>query len=199
VADDAALRDIEAAFKFAERSSDDVALVQLRMTLGITLVHHASADLQRGFDMLAQVRATCIEKRFGLNVVPILDVYLARQRVANGDLDGAVTQLRTLTENLFQTRHIGMCDLATATLVEALLARGSHPDIGEAQAAIERLEGLPVNHPWAVRDITVLRLRTLLAATRGDEAAYRQLRERYRAMGRSFDFEGHIQMAEAMQ
>ena len=48
-------------------------------------------------------------------------------------------------------------------------ARGSQPDIGEAQAAIERLEGLPVNFRWAVRDITVLRLRTLLAETRGDE------------------------------
>ena len=198
LADDAALRDIETAFKFAERSSDDVALVQLRMTLGITLVHHASADLQRGFDMLAQVRATCIEKHFGLNVVPILDLYLARQRVAIGDLDGAVTQLRALTENLFKTRHIGICDLATATLVEALLARGSQPDMGEAQAAIERLEGLPVNFPWAVRDITVLRLRTFLAEMRGDEATYRQLRERYRAMATSLGFEGHMKWAEAM-
>ena len=168
------------------------------MTLGITLVHRASADLQRGFDMLAQVRATCLEKRFGLNVVPILDLYLARQWIANGDLDGAVTQLRALTENLFKTRHIGICDLATATLVETLLARGSQPDIGEAQAAIERLEGLPVNFRWAVRGITVLRLRTLLAETRGDEATYRQLRERYRAMGRSFGFEGHMKWAEAM-
>jgi adenylate cyclase len=44
----------------------------------------------------------------------------------------------------------------------------------------------------------VLRLRTLLAETRGDEATYRQLRERYRAMGRSFGFEGHIYMAEAI-
>jgi adenylate cyclase len=127
-----------------------------------------------------------------------LDLYLARQRVAIGDLDGAVTQLRALTENLFKTRYIGICDLATATLVEALLARGSQPDMGEAQAAIERLEGLPVNFPWAVRDITVLRLRTVLAEMRGDEATYRQLRERYRAMATSLGFEGHMKWAEAM-
>jgi adenylate cyclase len=55
-----------------------------------------------------------------------------------------------------------------------------------------------VNFPWAVRDITVLRLRTLLAEMRGDEATYRQLRERYRAMATSLGFEGHMKWAEAM-
>jgi adenylate cyclase len=44
----------------------------------------------------------------------------------------------------------------------------------------------------------VLRLRTLLAETRGDEATYRQLRERYRPMAKSLGFEGHMQWAEAM-
>ena len=109
-----------------------------------------------------------------------------------------MTQLRALTENLFKTRHIGVCDLATATLVEALLARGSQPDMGEAQAAIETLEGLPVNFPWAVRDITVLRLRALLVRAHGDAAAYAHFRDRYRDMARTLGFEGHMKWAEAM-
>ena len=51
---------------------------------------------------------------------------------------------------------------------------------------------------WAVRDITLLRLRALVARARGDEAAYRDLAKRYRASAKSLGFEGHIAMAEAM-
>jgi hypothetical protein len=47
-------------------------------------------------------------------------------------------------------------------------------------------------------EITLLRLRALLAHARGDDAAYRDLANRYRAMAESLGFEGHIAMAEAM-
>jgi hypothetical protein len=49
-----------------------------------------------------------------------------------------------------------------------------------------------------VRDIAVLRLRALVAKARGDEAAYRDYRDRYRAMAHDFGFEGHMAWAEAM-
>jgi hypothetical protein len=49
-----------------------------------------------------------------------------------------------------------------------------------------------------LRDVTLLRLRALLARARGDEAAYRDLAGRYRAMAESLGFEGHIAMAAAM-
>jgi hypothetical protein len=51
---------------------------------------------------------------------------------------------------------------------------------------------------WAIREITLLRLRALLAGARGDEDAYRDLVGRYRAMAESLGFEGHIAWAEAM-
>jgi hypothetical protein len=44
----------------------------------------------------------------------------------------------------------------------------------------------------------LLRLRALLARARGDEAGYRDYRDRYRAMAKSLGFEGHIALAEAM-
>jgi hypothetical protein len=44
----------------------------------------------------------------------------------------------------------------------------------------------------------LLRLRALLAWARGDEEAYRDFRDRYRAMARTLGFEGHIAWAEAM-
>ena len=50
----------------------------------------------------------------------------------------------------------------------------------------------------AMRDITLLRLRALLARARGDDVAYRDLVSRYRAMAESLGFEGHIAWAEAM-
>jgi hypothetical protein len=49
-----------------------------------------------------------------------------------------------------------------------------------------------------MREITLLRLRALLTRARGDEPAYRDLVNRYRAMAESLGFEGHIAWAEAM-
>ena len=49
-----------------------------------------------------------------------------------------------------------------------------------------------------MRDITLLRLRALLAKAHGDEAAHRDYRDRYRAMATSLGFEGHIDWAKAM-
>ena len=47
-------------------------------------------------------------------------------------------------------------------------------------------------------EITLLRLRALLARAHGDETAYRDYRDRYRTMATSLGFEGHMQWAEAM-
>ena len=58
-------------------------------------------------------------------------------------------------------------------------------------------ETLPASR-WALRDIYVLRLRALLADARGDETAYRDLRDRYRAMANELGFEGHIKWAAEM-
>jgi hypothetical protein len=46
-------------------------------------------------------------------------------------------------------------------------------------------------------DIWLLRLRSLLAKAHGDDAAYRDCRDRYRAMPASLGFDGHITWAEA--
>ena len=75
--------------------------------------------------------------------------------------------------------------------------RGADADVAEAEAAIDRLA--PRRRRRAViRDIWLLRLRALLARARGDDAAYRDYRDRYRAMAKSLGFEGHMKWAEAM-
>ena len=86
----------------------------------------------------------------------------------------------------------------TGVLVQTLLDRGTDADVAEAQAAIERLAAAPADEGLVIRDIWLLRLRALLARTRGDDAVYRDLVSRYRAMAESLGFEGHIAWAEAM-
>ena len=49
-----------------------------------------------------------------------------------------------------------------------------------------------------MRDIWLLRLHALLAQALGDESAYRDYRDRYRAMATELGFEGHMKWAEAM-
>ena len=83
-------------------------------------------------------------------------------------------------------------------MVESLLGRGTDTDIHEAQGAIDRLAAVPTDPGFVLHEITLLRLRALLARARGDENAYRDYRDRYRAMAKSLGFEGHMKWAEAM-
>ena len=62
----------------------------------------------------------------------------------------------------------------------------------EAAAAIERLAAVPTDPGFVLNEIWLLRLRALLARTHGDEAAYRDYRDRYRAMATSRGFGGHM-------
>jgi hypothetical protein len=70
--------------------------------------------------------------------------------------------------------------------------------VTEAEAAIERLAAAPADEGLALRDIWLLRLRTLLAQAYGDAATYADFRDRYRAMAKTLGFEGHMAWAEAM-
>jgi class 3 adenylate cyclase len=199
LADDAALTDIDEALQVAERSSDDSALVMVRLALGYALIHHDAADRQRGFEVLAQLRETCIKERFLLSAIPICDVYAAREKAELGDLDRAVQQLRTVADDVFNAEDFANYDLAVAALVETLLARGGDGDLAEAEAALNRLANVSVDFSWVVRDIEVLRLRTLVARAHDDAAAYANFRDRYRDTAKTLGYEGHIAWAEAMR
>ena len=83
-------------------------------------------------------------------------------------------------------------------LVETLLDRGADSDVTEAEAVIERLAAASADEGLVMCDIWLLRLRALLARAHGDEARYREYRDRYRAMATELGFEGHIEWAEAM-
>jgi adenylate cyclase len=197
-ADDVALREITEAFRLAERSSEDLPLVLLRMSLGIALVHRQfPEDRARGVAMLTELRDTCVKERYALNIVSGLELFIARE-VANEDIDRAIRQARVATDELFTSGNIANCDAGTGIFVELLLGRGTPDDLAEAEAAVDRLSRVQVGHVWATRDVTLLRLGALLANASGDEPVYRDFRDRYRAMANDLGFEGHMALAAAM-
>jgi len=196
--DATALRDTTDALASAEQSGDDIALVLAQVSLATTLAHRDGSERERGWELLAQVRDTALRERFTLTVVPFVDIHLAQQKARSGDLDGAIELARAVLEDLFDSGGAIWSVLATSVLVEALLQRGAGGDLEDAQAEVERLAAVPTDPGFVLHEIWLLRLRALLARTHGDDRAYRDYRDRYRAMATSLGFEGHMKWAEGM-
>ena len=171
-----------------------------RLTLGVALVHRpTAAERDRGQQILAEVGEVFLRRGHHLADLPIVNVYLARERARRGDRDDAIPLMRAAVDHLFREGRLLLWGIpATGVLVETLLDRGTDGDVAEAEAAIERLAAAPADEGLVMRDIWLLRLRALLARAHGDAAAYADLRDRYRDMATSLGFEGHIAWAEAM-
>ena len=198
--DGSAVREIEEALRIAERSGDDLALTFTRLTLGVALVHRrTAAERDRGHKLLAELSDTFVRRGHNLGELPIVNVYVARERARRGDRDEAIPLMRAAVDHVFREGRLLMWSVAAAgVLVETLLDRGDESDVAEAEAAIERLAAAPADEGLVIREIWLLQLRALLARAHGDEAAYRDFRDRYRDMAKTLGFEGHIAWAEAM-
>jgi len=198
--DDSVLHEIEDALRIAERSADDLALDFTRWTLGVALVHRqTAAERDPGEKLLAEVGAEYLRRRQNLCDLPIVNVYLAREIARRGDRDEALPLLRAAADHLFRDGKLLAWGLpATGVLVETLLDRASESDVAEADAAITRLAAAPPDEELVIREVWLLRLHALLAHAKGDDTAYRDFRDRYRAMAKSLGYEGHIAWAEAM-
>jgi hypothetical protein len=162
------------------------------------LLHRTSpAERERGLAVLGQFRDMCQHGRF-YSAVPSLDLYTARERARRGDRDAALPELREAVDSLFLSGQLDFYIVAIGVLVETLLDRSADGNVTEADAAIERLAAAPADDGLVIREVWLFRLRALLAQARGDEATYRDYRDRYRAMATSLGFEGHMKWAEAM-
>ncbi len=198
--DDSAVCEIEDALRIAERSSDDLALAWARLALGVALVHRpTAAERDRGQTLLAELGDVFLRRGYLLCDLPLVEVCLAHEGARRGDRDDAIPLMRTAADDLFREGQLLMWSVpATGVLVETLLDRGADGDVAEAEAAVERLAVAPADEGLVMRDIWLLRLRALLARAHGDEARYREYRDRYRDMAKTLGFEGHIAWAEAM-
>jgi class 3 adenylate cyclase len=196
-ADDSAVRASEEAVQTARTAGNDHAVGLSEFALGVALLYRdAAADRQRGLELMVPAQDMWRERAPFL--VPVAELLAARERAGRGDRDAGIPVMRQAVDELHQAGRLSFSVLGIGVLVETLLERGAEGDLAEAQKAIDRLANLPATEGWAVREITLLRLRALLARARGDDVAYRDLAERYRAMAESLGFEGHIAWAKAM-
>ena len=198
--DDRALQEIEDALGIAERSSDDTVVGYIRAALALGLMHcQKAAERDRGRKLGAEVGEVLRNQGRNLCDLPIIEVYLARERARAGDRDDAIALMRSTVDHLFRTGRLLMWGLAaTGVLVQTLLDRAGDGDAAEAQAAVERLAAAPADEGLVMREIWLLRLHALLARARGDDSVYREFRDRHRDMAKTLGFEGHIAWAEAM-
>ena len=196
--DAAALDETAELLEIAERSGDDFTLACARFVRGLTLVASDDPQNTEGLAMLAAAREAAVHERFTLPAAWLVDLRLAEEKARTGDFDGAIELSRAVIEEGFASGGTLYVGGATIVLVEALLRRGTDTDLQDAQTAIDQLAAVPTEPGYVMNDIWLLRLRALLAQARGDEARYREYRDRYRDMAKTLEFEGHIAWAEAM-
>jgi len=196
-ADDSSLHTIEEAVQTTQKASSDHALMFAEYALGAVLLYRdTAADRHRGLELMVQAREW--QREQAPSLVPVTELLVAPERARRGDRDNAIAVMRQAVDEMHQAGRLGFGVWGTSLLVETLLDRGAEGDLAEAQQEFDRLANLRADHDSAMLEITLLRLRVLLARARGDDVAYRELVSRYRAMAESLGFEAHIALAEAM-
>ncbi|MDT5398829.1 MAG: hypothetical protein QOK33_2060 [Mycobacterium sp.] len=197
-ADDSAVRAGEDALHTAQTASSDRAMGLAAYTLAVGLLNRdAAADRHRGLELMMQARDIWLRKR-ALFLIPVTDLWAARETARRGDRDAAIGVMRQAVDELRQADNLFYGIWGTGVLVETMLERGAESDLAEAQQEFDRLANLRADHDSAMLEITLLRLRAQLARARGNDVAYRDLAIRYHAMAESLGFEGHIDSALAM-
>ena len=106
--DDSILRASEEAVQTAQRASSDRALGLAAYTLAVGLLNRdAAADRHRGLELMMQTRDIWLRKR-GLFLIPVTDVWAARETARRGDRDAAIPVLRQAVDELRQAETSSM-------------------------------------------------------------------------------------------
>ena len=193
------LRETADLLEAAERSGHDLTVACAKYVRGLALASSDDFQGAEGHQLLIAAREAAVQERFTMVVAAGVDTIFAMEKTRSGDLDSAVELARSALERGYASG--GTADLGRGTdiLVEALLKRGTDPDLQEAQLAIDRLAAVPTEAGFIVNEIWMLRSRALLAHAHGDTAAYRDYRDRYRSIVTELDFKWHMKMAEEMR
>jgi adenylate cyclase len=197
--DSAAVQETAEILKLAEHRADDLEVWSASFLHGFMLAQQPEPERGRGLSLLVGVREAVVSQRSIAVYLPLIDIEFAKEEARQGRIEDAVAALEAvLQQDEIHSGGVGPHGRATETFVEIVLRRGEPADVAAAQAAIDRLAAVPTEPGVVINEIALLRLRALLARAQGDEAAYRDLVDRYRAMAHEIGFEGHIAMAEAM-
>jgi adenylate cyclase len=191
-----ALAETAEAVRIAEQTGDDFLLGMARLTRGFTQIQHGGPDRDEGVALLRRARESADRGRFARVAMPIVDPQIAREKARTGDLDGAIDMARSVFDGDFETGETMWRWLATTVLVESLLDRRADGDVQEAQAAIDRFAAAPADPGFLLNELSLLRLRGLLARAHGDAVACQQLMADFRAKAAAAGFEPLVAAAE---
>jgi len=169
-----------------------------RLTRGLVLVHGDEGDHAVGLELLGSYRQASARHEYTKESVRWADAETAKHFAALGNFDDAIELARLAVDFLHDSGEMTSLGPAVTVLVESLLGEGSDSGVAQADAAVERLAAVPTDPGFVLHELPLLRLRALLARSRGDEPAYLGYRDRYRAMANDLGFEGHMATAAAM-
>ena len=196
--DDTMLRTAEEAVRACQWATNDYALRGAQFGLGCILLYRESAaERHRGLELMVQSRDEFLPDR-APSLVPVAAVLAARETARHGDRDTAISEMRDAVHEMDRARRFGWNLVISGILVETLLEGGTDDSLAEAQQVIDRLAHEMTYQGSSILEITLVRLRVLLARARGEDIEYRDLLHRYREMAESLGFEGHIAWAEVM-
>ncbi|WP_308124010.1 ATP-binding protein [Mycolicibacterium xanthum] len=196
--DDELMRMLEDAMQLAHGSSNDFAVTGAHFGLGAALLYRRGpADGARGLELMLHARDRWLPER-APSLVPLAELLAGREMATCGDRDTAIGTMHRAARQLQDAGRLGWSVLGTSLLVETLLADGGHDGVRDAEEAIGWLAQLQGERPAPMVEVTLLRLRALLACATGDEVTRREAVGRYRAMAESLGFEGHVAWAEEM-
>jgi hypothetical protein len=193
-----ALAETADALDVAERAGDDFSLDMARLTHGLVLVYGDECDHAAGLELLDRYRQASARHEYTKKSVRWADAETAKHFAALGNFDDAIELARLAVDFLHDSGEMTSLGPAVTVLVESLLGEGSDSGVAQADAAVERLAAVPTDPGFVLHELPLLRLRALLARSRGDEPAYLGYRDRYRAMANDLGFEGHMATAAAM-
>lgn len=185
--------------EIAERFGDNLTLARAQYVRGIALTTFFGPGRDDAYALLVSAREAARQERFTMVAGELVNLYFATELARAGDLDGAIEGSRTVVETEYDCGDMLLRGVSVSVLVGGLLGRGRPADLEEAQAAIERLAAVPTEPGFVVNELWLLPMRAREAQARGDESAYRDYRDRYRARANALGFEGHIAWAQAME
>ena len=185
------------ALRLAEQYGDDFALGLARMARFSVLRLRDDTDHAAVVDLLRIARESPMWSGNKQGVM-MVDCEIAAQKLRTGHTDDAIELSRTIVDESFDGGEVLTRGHAVTVLVESLLQRGTESDVREAALAIDKLAAVTVEPRFVLFELPLLRMRALLARTRGDESGYREFRDRYRERATSLGFEGHVKVAAAM-
>ncbi len=150
--DDHVLAASEHALRTAHRASSDRATGGLAgYTLAVALLNRDDPDERHrgGVDLMRQTRELWLRKR-ALFLLPVTDVWVARDTARHGDCDAAIEVMRPAVDELRRMYPFYGVWGGTGVLVETLLERGGRSDVAEAFKAIDWLATLATDGGAAV-------------------------------------------------